>query len=151
MLRYQHFANFPASGSLSTYMHLPCIQTSLKTLILDEIASTFKGRLGTLLYLRNMVYFPHPSGHKFLKGIFDVSFVSLPYMLAWILVLSERYTHVCITKYIKKYYGLCDTTVALSIIYIYSTNNIKIRSHSFIFHSKMPSVVNSTFKCFKVE
>lgn len=31
------------------------------------------------------------------------------------------------------------------------TNNIKIRSHSFIFHYKKPSVVNSIFKCFKIE
>lgn len=140
MLRYQHFAHFPASGSLSSYMHLPRIQTSLKTLTLDEIAFT----------LREIRYIFVPQEHGlFSSPIWTQIFerdswcqFCLPSIYA-----SLDFGVVCkvhtkctkkTTKRIKNYYALCDTTVTQSIIYIYLTNNIKTRSHSFILHYKKP-------------
>lgn len=91
MLHYQHFAHFPAAGSLSSYMCLLCIQTRLKTLTLNEIASTLR-EIRESIEPQEPGLFSSPIWTQFLKGTSRVSCASLKYMLAWILVLSAKWS-----------------------------------------------------------
>jgi len=95
-------------------MRLPCIQTCLKTLTLDEIASTLREIRGSVVP-QEPGLFSSPIWSQISERDFHSCFC-IPQVY-----VSLDFGVVCkvITKYIKKHYGLCNITVAQSFPYVY--------------------------------